>query len=77
MQFEDEDDQENSQKYAVNKISEYSSTIFLNRNLVKMKRLRKSNHKIETLNGLIARIVPLAKQLTFETQTEDTLVVTR
>ena len=58
-------------------MSEFSSVIFLNRNMNKMKRLRKSNHKVEVNNGLITRFVPLVQQLAFDSHTEDALVVKR
>ena len=61
VQFESDADGTTTHRYHVNRISEYSSTIFLNRNLTKMKRIRKADHKIEQQNGLITRFVPMVQ----------------
>lgn len=56
-----------------NKASMCGQPVFLNRNLRRMKQIRKTafNECVHQSNGMIARMIPLSQQLHFEVDTED------
>lgn len=56
-----------------NKASASCQPVFLNRNLRRMKQIRKTVHNecVQRSNGMMARMVPLSQQLYFEVNTED------
>ena len=59
-----------------NKVTIHDQPIFLHRNLQKMQACRKSQ-KVRKSQGLVTYVIPLLQQLQFQSQTEDTIVISR
>ena len=59
-----------------NKVTNHDQPIFLRRNLQKMQGCRKSQ-KVRKSHGLVTYVIPLLQQLQYQSQTEDTLLISR